>query len=299
MKFSVGTMSVVIALFVAPACHAQEKSFDSGGTKIHYRVAGKGEPVVLIHGFISSHEEWTVPPPFLPPAQRDKFQTVFATLSRDYMVIAPDCRGHGKSGKPKDAKQYGIEMVRDIVRLLDHLKIKKAHVVGYSMGAFLAAKVVEAHPDRVKSAVLGGGGAVLDGSQELAFMLSLGKSLKDGRGVEPLIVGMSPPGQPKPSSEQIKQMNKMFLTNQDEKALMHVALGHKQLTVSRAKLESSPVSTLLIVGGKDPLKSSSEATHKLMPKSRLVIVKGKDHISAEMSPEFLKNIQSFLKNPAP
>ena len=53
------------------------------------------------------------------------------------MAIAADCRGHGRSGKPRDGKQYGLEMVNDIVRLLDHPKVKKAHVVGYSMGAFL------------------------------------------------------------------------------------------------------------------------------------------------------------------
>ena len=51
-----------------------------------------------------------------------------------YRVIALDCRGHGQSGKPQDPGQYGLEMVRDVVRLLDHLNVERAHVVGYAMG---------------------------------------------------------------------------------------------------------------------------------------------------------------------
>ncbi len=295
MKASTGVSTFVIALLASVTCHAQD-SFDSNGTQIHYTVAGKGEPVVLIHGFIGSRAEWTSPPPFLPSSQREEFQTVFATLSKQYMVIAPDCRGHGKSGKPRDAKEYGLEMVEDIVRLLDHLKVKKAHIVGYSMGAFVSAKLVETHPGRVQSAVLGGGGALLEGSEQLAFMQSLGKSLESGRGVEPLILAMTPPGQPKPTPAQIEQSNKMFLANQDEKALAQVALGHKQLTVSKAKLKTNQVPVLLIVGGNDPLKASSETTNQLMSKSKLVVLDGLDHISTEMSRDFLKNIQRFLQD---
>ncbi len=120
MKSSIGMTTFVIALFATVACHAED-SFDSNGTKIRYTVSGKGQPVVLIHGFIGSSEEWMSPPPFLPPSEQEKFQTIFATLSKEFMVIAPDCRGHGRSGKPKDGEQYGLEMVEDIVRL-DPLK---------------------------------------------------------------------------------------------------------------------------------------------------------------------------------
>ena len=59
---------------------------------------------------------------------------VIHDLSHDCRVIALDCRGHGKSDKPTDPSQYGIEMVNDVVRLMDHLGIAKAHIIGYSMG---------------------------------------------------------------------------------------------------------------------------------------------------------------------
>jgi len=67
-------------------------------------------------------------------------------------VIAIDARGHGKSGKPADAKAYGAEMGQDIVRLLDHLKIPRAHIVGFSMGAIIVGHLVTTNPDRFISA---------------------------------------------------------------------------------------------------------------------------------------------------
>lgn len=110
MKSSLAITTAFIALLSTATCHAED-FFDLNGTKIRYSVSGKGEPVVPVHGFIGSSEEWTSPPPFLPPSEQEKFQTIFATLSKEYMVIAADCRGHGRSGKPKDAKQYGLEMM--------------------------------------------------------------------------------------------------------------------------------------------------------------------------------------------
>ncbi len=291
---SLASLMFVLSLLGSATCQAQE-SFDSNGTKIHYTVAGAGEPVVLIHGFIGSSQDWIAPPPFLPPAEQDKFKTVFETLSKDFMVIAADCKGHGRSGKPKDAEHYGLEMIEDVVRLLDHLKIEKAHIVGYSMGAFLAAKVVEAHPQRVRSAILGGGGAMLEGSAQLAFMESLGRSLEAGRGLEPLVLAYTPPGAPKPTDEQIDQTNKMFLANQDENALAKVALGHQQLTVTKEKLKANEVPVLLLVGGEDPLKASAEETKELMSMSQLVVLEGLDHNSTLMSPDYVKSMQAFLK----
>ena len=55
-----------------------------------------------------------------------------------FQLIALDCRGHGKSDKPHDPAEYGPEMAADVVRLLDHLRIEKAHLLGYSSGAFIA-----------------------------------------------------------------------------------------------------------------------------------------------------------------
>src|SRR5438132_5614676 len=91
--------------------------FLSNGVKMHYVTAGTGEPVVLIHGWSSSAQMW---------------RPLIDDLSKDHRVIALDCRGHGESDKPHDPSKYGMEMANDVVRLLDRLKIKKAHIAGYS-----------------------------------------------------------------------------------------------------------------------------------------------------------------------
>ena len=128
------------------------QTFDSAGVAIQYTVEGNGEPVVLIHGLDASADiNWRVP-------------GIIKTLAENHLVIALDVRGHGHSGKPETEGAYGVEMAEDVVRLLDHLKIKKAHVVGYSMGGMIAMKLAVLHPDRVRSMALGGMGWEREGS---------------------------------------------------------------------------------------------------------------------------------------
>ena len=138
-------IGAAVILTVA-ARETRADDFDSAGVKIHYTVTGQGDPVILIHGLSSSAAmNWDLP-------------GITAELARHYQVIAPDCRGHGLSGKPTGEDQYGVEMVNDVIRLMDHLHIAKARVVGYSLGGMIVMKLVVHHPDRVSSAVLGGMG---------------------------------------------------------------------------------------------------------------------------------------------
>ena len=92
---------------------AEDQYFDSNGVKIHYVVEGAGEPVVLVHGFTANIQlQWGMP-------------GIITKLAKDYQVIALDNRGHGKSDKPHDPEKYGPEMINDVIRLMDHLNIKK------------------------------------------------------------------------------------------------------------------------------------------------------------------------------
>ncbi|MBI1321234.1 MAG: alpha/beta fold hydrolase [Candidatus Hydrogenedens sp.] len=103
--------------------------FDSNGARLYYTDEGQGEPVVLVHGFAADgHLNWRLP-------------GVVDLLKQDYRVITLDARAHGKSAKPHEHGQYGMEMVDDIARLMDHLGIEKAHLAGYSMGGFLSLSV--------------------------------------------------------------------------------------------------------------------------------------------------------------
>lgn len=76
--------------------------------------------------------------------------------TKEYQLIALDLRGHGESGKPHDVAKYDEEVAADVIRLLDHLKVEKAHLVGYSSGSFVAGKVAATYPNRVRSVVFGG-----------------------------------------------------------------------------------------------------------------------------------------------
>ena len=87
-----------------------------------------------------------------------------ACWPRNYRAIALDLPGHGESDKPENEAAYGVQMVEDVRLLLDHLKIRKAHVVGYSLGGMVTAKFLTMHQDRVRSAILGGMGWLRQGS---------------------------------------------------------------------------------------------------------------------------------------
>jgi pimeloyl-ACP methyl ester carboxylesterase len=285
LRFS--TAAVFLALLALPsqALCAEDNYFDSNGVKIRYTVEGKGEAVLLIHGFTANIEiQWGIP-------------GILPILAKKYQVIAFDNRGHGKSGKPHDVKKYGMEMVEDAVRLLDHLKIDKAHVVGYSMGAMLTSKLMVTHPERLLSATLGGAGALRDGVRVPLFE-ALADSLEQGKGVGPLIVALAPPGAPKPSAERIKLMNTFVTLTNDTKALAAVVRSWKYLGVSDEKLKANRVRVLGIVGSKDPLKTNlHEMKGRLSCLDAIILIPDADHIDAPAKPEFLRSLQRFLAKP--
>jgi pimeloyl-ACP methyl ester carboxylesterase len=276
-------LALVCGLVVLPGTGraAEEQFFDSNGVKIHYVVEGEGEPVLLIHGFTANVQvQWGLP-------------GIIKGLAKDYQVIALDCRGHGKSGKPHDVKKYGMEMVEDAVRLLDHLKIKKAHVVGYSMGAMITNKLLATHPERVLSATLGGAAGLREGA-DFKFFDELADSLEQGKGMGSLITALTPPGQPKPTEEQIKLINIMLTTTNDPKALAAVVRGWRSLVVSDEKLKANEVPSLALIGGIDPLKKGVDEVKDRMAKLQVVVIDGADHLTAFGKPEFLESLQRFL-----
>ena len=124
---------------VAQPASPPDRFFDSNGVQIRYVEQGAGPPVVMLHGYTGTLDRHFIA------------NGVFATVARDHRAIAMDLRAHGKSGKPHDPKAYGDELARDVIRLLDHLKIQRAHIVGYSLGAALAGRLVTIHPDRLAS----------------------------------------------------------------------------------------------------------------------------------------------------
>jgi pimeloyl-ACP methyl ester carboxylesterase len=224
------------------------QTFDANGVKIWYFVEGRGEPVVLIHGWLSSARiNWVLP-------------GTSPLLAKDYQVIALDMRGHGLSDKPTKEEAYGPELVEDIVRFLDHLKIEKAHIVGYSMGGIVAANFIAKHPDRVLSGTLGGMGWLKPGSAAQWGFEQIGKN--DPNAKTATLCGRS---------------------------LARLALTENELKAIRV-----PVTVL--VGEKDDLikKLYVEPLEKVRKDWPVVEIKGANHITCILKHHFQNEIAAWL-----
>lgn len=267
----------------AKTAKPKPKFFDSNGVKIHYTDEGAGEPVLLIHGFTAS-----IGPQWRQPG-------IIAALAPDYRVIALDNRGHGQSGKPHDPQQYGREMVEDSIRLLDHLQIETAHVVGYSMGGYITHKLLTLHPERVRSAVIAGAGWVSDVEGERSFLTELADALDRGEGLTPLIKRLTPADRPPPSEEQLKTMNQMAMLINDSKALSAVIRGMEGLQIPEEVVKQNATPALALIGEVDPIRQRVDQMAAVMPNLEVVVIPGTDHMTAFRSPEFLRHLQRFLE----
>ncbi len=262
----------------------ESQFFDSNGVKIHFVDVGPrdGEPVLLIHGFTANIQlQWGQP-------------GVLDGLAEQYRVIALDNRGHGRSGKPHDPSQYGLEMVEDQIRLLDHLHIDQAHIVGYSMGGFITNKLLSVHPQRVLTATLGGAGWNQENDPQLNFMDELATSLEQGQGISPLIKRLTPPGRPLPTDEQLATMNQFVLLMNDAQALAAVIRSWKGLMVSEEDLRANATPVLALIGSDDPLKQGVDLLATVMPHLRVKVLDAADHLTAPAHPEFLGGLSGFL-----
>jgi pimeloyl-ACP methyl ester carboxylesterase len=248
------TVLAVLACAADPGCaRAGDKPmgqfFDANGVKIWYVVQGKGEPVVLIHGWLANAGiNWTL------PGTTD-------LLARDYQVIALDVRGHGLSDKPAKEEAYGPELVEDVVRLLDHLKIKKAHIVGYSMGGIIAANFIVKHPDRVLSGTLGGMGWLKEGGAGQWGFAQIGKNDPNARALA--LCGRS--------------LAKLALTEKDIQAIR--------------------VPVTVLVGDKDDLikKLYVEPLRPVRKDWPVVEIKDADHLNCIFKQQFRDEIAAWLK----
>ena len=273
----------LILFFLAPApSEAADSFFDSNGVRIRYRVTGRGEPVVLVHGWAATAEMW---------------DPVATDLSRSYQVIALDCRGHGQSGKPHEPNQYGVEMANDVVRLLDHLHLRRAHIMGYSMGGGIALKMLVGHPDRFLTAIVGGSEGFRRGIDADWNDEKLIKDLESGMPMSDAMIKNAPADWPKPSPEQREMMRRMD-AGQDPKALAAQRRGNAELQIDYESLKAIHVPVLVLCGGKDNPDRVKPLVAAL-PDAHLDVIEGASHGRAPESPQFIKDVREFLgRHPA-
>ena len=244
-------------------------SFRNDGVDIAYLDEGEGDPVVLVHGFASTKEVNWLHPGWV------------SNLTRaGRRAIALDNRGHGASAKLYDPAAYhSAVMAEDVRALIDHLGIPRADVMGYSMGARIAAFLALAHPDRVRGVVLGGLGIrLVDG-------VGLPESIADALEASSLADVQDPQGRTfRAFAEQTKS---------DLRALAACIRGSRQ-TLSRQDCAKLTMPVLVAVGSKDDVAGSAQDLAALLPQGRALDIPGRDHMQAVGDRVFKQGVLDFL-----
>jgi pimeloyl-ACP methyl ester carboxylesterase len=247
------------------------------GIAIAYDVMGEGPCVLLHHGFASeSSTNWVRP------------GVAGAVAESGRSVVLIDARGHGQSDKPHDLDSYrGGAMARDVTCLLDHLGREAVHLIGYSMGAFVAITFASADPAdaRLRSIVLGGAGRGQASMASREAMLVIADALEA-----------------EDKATITDATGRAFRNFADATHADRVALAALQRSRSPqpdlSALERITVPTLVVNGTGDTMVGRPQSFAESIQGARFVAVPG-DHLSAVVKPEFKAVILDWLDEVAP
>jgi pimeloyl-ACP methyl ester carboxylesterase len=243
--------------------------FDSAGIRIHYRDAGSGEAVMLVHGFASTAEHnWGA-------------TGWIAALSQKYRVIAPDVRGHGLSDKPHEPQKYGYaSMGADVTRLMDHLGIERAILMGYSMGASIAIELMLSHAERFRAIVLGGI-AYDDGLEDKSDRDAIAEAY---RAEDPSTI----------KSPVAKAYRRFAESMPNDLKALAALIDAERAPFDPARLALVRMPVLIVVGSNDNAIGNPQPLARMIPGAQLVTLEGRDHLTAPADPRFKEAVLEFL-----
>ncbi|MFG1480332.1 alpha/beta hydrolase [Xanthobacter sp. V4C-4] len=244
--------------------------FNSDGIDIAYLDQGAGDPVLLIHGFASNKEiNWVGP------------SWVKTLTEAGHRVICFDHRGHGASGKVYDPALYDTaRMAEDARRLLAHLHIERADVIGYSMGARVGAFMALLFPEAVRALVIGG----------------LGIHLVDGVGLPQSIADAMEAPRLEDVADPMGRMFRAFAdaNRQDLKALAACIRGSRQV-LTREEVGRIFQPVLVAVGTRDAVAGDPGPLVDLLPDGELLPIPNRDHNPAVGDKVFKQGVVEFLR----
>ncbi|MCV0396803.1 MAG: alpha/beta fold hydrolase [Rhizobiaceae bacterium] len=250
------------------------QSFSHDGFDIAYldaapRADGPDEPVLLVHGFASTHAvNWVTP------------GWVKTLTEAGYRAVAFDHRGHGQSTKSHDPGDYTPEkMASDAAALLDHLGIEKAHVFGYSMGARVSAFLALARPERVATLILGGLG------------IGMVEGVGDWDPIAEALLARDAASITHPRGRMFRAFADQ--TKSDREALA-ACIRTSRTLLSEAEVARIGQPTLVGVGTKDDIAGSASALARLMPDAEAFDIEGRDHMLSVGDRTFKAKVQEFL-----
>lgn len=235
-------------------------------------IADRDAPILLIHGFASSHAVNWVFPQWVKTLTRDGRRTILY-----------DVRGHGRSSKPYDPAAYTIDkLAGDALAVMDALGLVRIDVMGYSMGARIAAFLQRRSPDRLRSLVLGGlGSSLVEGG-------TLPMGIADAMDA-PALESLSDPHQ---------RLFRAFAdaTRSDRRALAACIRGARQLMPADVVAQIR-CPTLVAVGTHDDIAGDPDVLAALMPAGRAFHIEGRDHNKAVGDRTFKEAVIDFLAEP--
>ena len=231
--------------------------------------AAGSEPVLLIHGFASTHMVNWVSPGWVK------------TLNdAGYRTIALDNRGHGASTKSYDPADYTPKkMAGDASALLRHLGIARAHVMGYSMGARIAAFLALAEPTEVATLVFGG----------------LGSGMVDGVGDwDPIAAALRAEDAASVTHPRGKAFRAFADQTKSDREALAACIATSRIELSEAEIARITQPTLVAVGTRDDIAGSADELAGLMPNAESFAIEGRDHMLAVGDRSFKQRVIDFL-----
>jgi pimeloyl-ACP methyl ester carboxylesterase len=248
-------------------------TFSSDGVEIAYIDQGAGDPVLLIHGFASN-------------ARVNWVDTGWVTFlsSSGFRAIALDNRGHGQSAKLYRPEDYGAAlMAEDARRLLDHLSVSRADVMGYSMGARIAAFLALNHPARVRSLIFAGLG------------INMVRGMAGTGPIAHALEAASIDDVTNPTARTFRAFAEQ--TKSDLRALAAcIRASREAITAEALARLSCPV--LVAVGSRDVVGGSAGELAALIPGAEALEIKDRDHMKAVGDRSYKEGAIAFLRRRA-
>ena len=245
-------------------------SFQHDGLEIAFLDEGRGEPIVLVHGFASTKEiNWVLP------------GWVSTLKNAGRRVVALDNRGHGASSKPHDPAAYSLPlMASDTIALLDHLKLERVDYLGYSMGGRIGMLLALRHPDRMRSVSLGG----------------IGASLITGPGRGSHIVEALEAKSADSVADPIARSFRQFAeqTKSDLKALAACMRGLRHEFLPE-ELAGCRIPVLIVHGTEDDIAGPADKITQMIPGAELIEIPARNHMTAVGDKVFKEGVVAFLK----
>ncbi len=243
--------------------------FDSDGVTIAYIDEGAGDPILLIHGFASnSTVNWR------------NTNWIKTLNNKGFRVIAIDNRGHGQSQKLYDPEQYGARMMaEDVRRLLDHLRISQADIVGFSMGARISAFFTLSYPERVRSVVFGG----------------LGINMVRGVGGSgPIAAALEAPNAEDVKDDAARSFRVFAEQTKGDRRALAACIRSSREKITPEQLATINAPVLIVVGSEDVIAGSGAELAEIIPGAEFYEIAGRDHMKSVGELSHKKAVVDFL-----